>query len=338
MQTSLVLALTALAIAGCLVVALTPVPAESPSRKGGKDLEVYRHIVERVHSGESYYVAAGSELSAEGYPTNSIFNWRTPTYAWFFALFPSPRWGQGILLLLALGVLFAVRAVLEREAGSPTAWVGMLLMLCGLLWCVDGEAYLAQELWAGTLMTLSACAYLLGSWPVGLAAGLSALFFRELALPYCLIAAALAYRDDRRREVAAWSLGLTCYALFLGWHSLHVLQHMTAKDGGGSVGRWIQFGGLRFILATNRMNWFLFKAPDWVGALYLPLALLGLGSWKHGLLVLLTVVSYLVAFAIIGQSFNEYWGLFYVSLLAFGAAWTPVAVRDLWRVIRTRTV
>ena len=31
-----------------------------------------------IHAGQSYYDAAAAELTARGYPTHSVFNWRTP--------------------------------------------------------------------------------------------------------------------------------------------------------------------------------------------------------------------------------------------------------------------
>src|SRR5438874_1953192 len=66
-------------------------------QEGGKDLEAYRRIVARVHTGEDYYRAAGEELRAGGYATSSVFNWRPPLYAWLLAAFPQPEWGQALL-------------------------------------------------------------------------------------------------------------------------------------------------------------------------------------------------------------------------------------------------
>lgn len=336
-QAALLLIATALAIGWCIAVALAPDPPGGPPVAGGQDLGVYRRIAERVHSGESYYQAAGDELRPAGYPTGSVFNWRTPTYAWLFGLLPAVRWAQGLLVMLCAGTLLSAFTVLERAGGRKRAAGGVLAMLGAFLWCIDGEAYLAQELWAGVLITLSVCGYLLGSWPLGVSAGLAALFFRELALPYCLITAGFAVRKHCRRELIVWAIGLTAYALFLAWHFHEVMQQIRPEDR--LPGSWVQFGGTRFILATNRMNVFLFSAPRWIGAIYLPLALLGLGSWggNAGWRLRLTVGAYLAAFAVVGQPFNEYWGLLYAPILAFGIAWAPAALVDLWRVVRGST-
>jgi hypothetical protein len=71
---------TLLAIAFCVAVSLSPMAsgfADAPSR-GASDVDLYHAEVERIARGESYYSAAGAELHERGYPTRSIFNWRTP--------------------------------------------------------------------------------------------------------------------------------------------------------------------------------------------------------------------------------------------------------------------
>jgi hypothetical protein len=168
------------------------------------------------------------------------------------------------------------------------------------------------------------------------AAGLAALFFRELALPYCAIALALAWRHRRRAEWRTWLAGFALYGLFLTFHALAVARRLTPADR--PAAGWVQFGGTAFLLATCRMNAFLFSLPSWASALYLPLAVLGLGGWRGetGCRLGLTAAVYLAAFAVVGQPFNNYWGLLPAPLLPFGFASAPAAVRDLTRVARGR--
>src|SRR5205085_1792282 len=132
---------------------------------------------------------------------------------------------------------------------------------------------------------------------------------RELALPYCLVAVVLAWREQRRREAFAWLAGFALWGVLLGYHAMQVNQHISAADRLPSS--WIQFGGLPFILKTCRMNVFLIRLPAWVSALYLPMALLGLIGWSSATAVraLFTALLYLLAFAVVGQPFNDYWGL-----------------------------
>jgi hypothetical protein len=299
-----------------------------PPQNGG-DLQLYQHIVERVHSGESYYRAAGDELRSLGYPTGSFFNWRPPTYAWFLGSLPSARWGQLILIALAVATVLMVYGLLRVEAGITGAVLGVSAALGSLLWCIDGDAFFSQELWSGTLIAFSVCAYGRGCKGLGVVAGLCALFFRELALPYCVISLALAWHGGRRLETAAWLGGLVLYAGFMAFHLVQVGRQVGPEDH--LPGSWIQFGGAGFVLATCRMNEFLFRLPLWVSALYLPLAVLGLAGWRSelGSRVTLTVAAYLAAFCVVGQPFNMYWGLLYAPLVALGLAYTPAVLRDL---------
>src|SRR5712691_8782033 len=92
-----ILAITAAALAWCLSAALAPHTSSEKASEGGMDLLLYRRIVERVHDGASYYDAAQSELRGGGYPTGSVFNWRTPVYAWVIGHLPSPTWAQVLL-------------------------------------------------------------------------------------------------------------------------------------------------------------------------------------------------------------------------------------------------
>jgi hypothetical protein len=100
-------------------------------------------------------------------------------------------------------------------------------------------------------------------------------------------------------------------------------------------GSWVQFGGAHFLLVTCRMNGYLFRAPLWVSAIYLPLTLLGLAGWRSGTGTRLawTAGAYVTAFAVVGQPFNDYWGLLDAPLLALGFAAAPDALRDLIRAL-----
>ena len=79
-----------------LFVAITLSPlksgyADAPDRGPG-DVALYRAEIDRLHAGESYYSVAGDELRPAGYPTRSVFNWRTPLPMWLVADCPTPAW------------------------------------------------------------------------------------------------------------------------------------------------------------------------------------------------------------------------------------------------------
>ena len=82
------------------------------------DSYLYARISQQVYSGYDYYDAAGSELRSQGYPIDSVFNWRTPIYAWIFGRLPSPSWGWAILILCATIALAMTSSLAGREGGA----------------------------------------------------------------------------------------------------------------------------------------------------------------------------------------------------------------------------
>jgi hypothetical protein len=321
-------------LAWCLVACLVSWTGAETFAQNGGDLQLYRRIIERVHSGERYYDAAGAELRQAGYPSHSPFNWRLPIYAWVMGGLPSLGWGRVLVCLGALAGIGLAYAVADRTGGKGRAAVAALLLAGAFLWCIDGDAFLAQELWSGLLILCSILMYALDRRYSGVLFGLAAVFFRELALPYCAIAVMFALWQRRWKEAGLWALGLSFYGLFLAYHAGEVARHVTGADR--TAENWIQFGGAGFVVSTVQMNSYLFNLPSWVAALYLVASLVGLAAWRSevGLRMLTTVAAYVTAFTIVGLPFNTYWGLMYAPLLPFGLVWVPAALRDLGRSIR----
>lgn len=296
----------------------------------------YENIVRRVHAGENYYDALENEFQEPqwaqgGFRPTSVFNWRTPVYAWVIGKLPSPQWGRWLLILLAAAASVLAFTLVQKEYATLSAFFALILLIGPFAWCLLGGVFLFTELWAGTLFALSICAYALGRWPVGVTAGLAALFFRELALPYCLLCLLIAFWQRRRAESAAWIAGLALFGAFYACHFLEVKRHI-AGDTVVQAANWIRFGGMAFVLGTVQLsNFFLITAPAWLTACYLSLSLLGLAGWRGetGVRLSVTVLGYLAAFAIAGQPYNAYWGLMIAPLLALGVAAMPLAVYDL---------
>src|SRR4026209_2387691 len=58
---------------------MRPDPGGAPGQPaGGEDQALHIATIARLHAGESYYVVVGDKLRRRGYPTASVFNWRTP--------------------------------------------------------------------------------------------------------------------------------------------------------------------------------------------------------------------------------------------------------------------
>ncbi len=304
---------------------LTP-PADEKKR----DALLFRSVVDRVHAGEGYYEAWGSEVRSRGYPTRSIFNWRLPLFAWLNGNVPDLIWGQLLLSALALATVLMVYGIVCAESGIPTAMAAVFFVGFAVAVCLKPNVFLTTEIWSGTLIAFSVCAYAHNWRTPGVTAGLLALFFRELALPYCLVSLALACWQKRRGEVLAWISGLLAFAIYLGFHALQVSRHQEVSDLAHTQG-WVRFGGMAFILSTVGIHILLSDFPSWTWAFYLPLTILGLAGWRGemGTRVSMTAGVYLAAFAVVGQPFNNYWGLIDAPLLALGFVRSPASLRDL---------
>jgi len=253
---------------------------------------------------------------------------------WMLGKLPDPALGKGLLGLLALAVMLLSFESLAREQGHGIGRpVACALLLSGpLMPCVLGDLFVSPMLWAGVFVALSIGAYGVGRPGWGVAMGLLAVFFRELALPYCVLAAVLAWWNNRPKELAAWTAGLAGWVLFFAWHWLEVTPLIGAEARAHHEG-WVQFGGAPFVISTVQMTAYLLLLPQWVTALYFMAAMLGFAGWHTplGERAGLTVCLFVLAFAFVGQEFNQYWGSLVAPLFCLGVVRFPASVRDLWK-------
>ena len=299
------------------------------------DLQLYRQIVTDVRSGANYYDSARTRLPAFGFPIDSPFNWRLPTYAWLFAALPNRCWIQALLALLSVTALSLAFVAQCKASGIGAAAVSSYLLLGVAGWAIDGEAYLAQEVWVAVLMLLSISAYSLSTQyraigALAVTTGIAALFFRELALPFCVVTCGMAAWKGRRLEAAAWLAGILLFFAYYAWHVLQVRAQLTELGAttGAGLSQWLRFGGLDFVLLTARMNSLLFSAPGWLLWLYLVASLYGLASRRDesSQVACIAALLFVAAFAVVGRSENFYWGLMYAALLPAGIAHFPAAL------------
>jgi hypothetical protein len=346
----------------CVEVALSPLWQGNVERfrPGAGDVALYRAQVDRMQNGEGYYQAVSAEQTARGYPTRSVFNWRTPLPLWLIGRLPQVEWAKYFLGVLSLGlIVFAFEAIVREKSNSFAAALGCVVLLSGpLLFTLLDDLFVMPVLWAEVFIAFSLCAYGTDRPKIGLGLGLSALFMSELALPYCLLCAGMAgwkyvrwkqlyiegdshiFIDHASmapeqlgqfpRELVAWGLGLCAWLIFFGWHWWNV-SGLIGPDAIAHKHGWIRFGGAGFVLATAQMNAYLILLPPWVTALYFAAAMFGLAGWHTtlGVRIGLTACIYVMFFAVVGQDFNQYWGSIIAPLLCFGVIRLPASIRDL---------
>ncbi len=310
------------AIAVLLLVALQPVPPAPPG-SGVGDLETYRQIVGRLKAGEAYYPAAHSVLIANGYGTQSVFNWRTPIWPWLQAAVS----GQLVLIGIAASALALAWLRFRRLGGTDFALVAAGALCLNLCFVVADGAGAFAEFPAGLLILVSVLAYGLGWRWAGVVAGLAALFVRELAAPYLVICLVLAAREKRWSEVAALLVGLVVYGAFFAWHAGQVAAQLGPLDR-AYPDSWLALGGLRFMLEASAFNGLLVALPFWVSAIVVPLAFAGLLVSRE-VRSIATVALYLGAFLFVGKPFNTYWGAMVTPTLMLGLPWALAAVKSL---------
>ncbi len=292
------------------------------------DVALYQAEIQRMRSGEGYYEAAAAELRARGYPTASLFNWRTPLPMWLIARLPAAG-GKVLIGALAILLIACGARLLAREGGLAQGALGGILLFGAVMPVFLADLYAMPVLWSGVLIGLSVCAYGHGRWGWGVMTGIAALFCRDLAGPYCLASAAWALWRRRWAEAIAWLGALTAYGVFFALHSLAVGTQMRPGDMAHEQG-WLRLGGLPFVISLVQVNAYLLVSPQWLSALYLPAALLGLANWRSHLggRVQGALCLYLCLFAVVGQPFNQYWGSLIAPLLCFAAARFPRVLKQ----------
>ena len=299
---------------------LLPVSKAPPRRlppAGAGDVKLHVNVVQRIGAGEPYYSVFGDELRRGTYPAKSIFNWRTPAHYVLVALLTAPI-ATALLKLLTLASVLLTAWTLHRF-NRLTLLVGTVSMMGAVATAFQPDAVAVAEVWAGVLIALSLGAYYSRYAAAAALLALGALFFRELAAPYCVVCALLALRRRRRLEIAIWSAGLIAYATYFGWHTMQVVAHRVPEDLAHEES-WLRWNGVRFILATIGVNGWLGFLPARAAALYMTGALAGTLSRSSIGQLKWSVVLYFLFFMIAGQPFNYYWGFVTAPLWAFAFA------------------
>jgi hypothetical protein len=279
------------------------------------DIALYRMIADQTRSGAGYYDVVGKNLLQHGYAVRPVFHWRLPTLNYVLVVL-GPFWvAAAVLVVLALVNLFVWVRVVRMATGLRVA-----LLLVGLLAfqvaMVPLGGYLLHETWAGVLVALSLGLYCRNP-ALSVGAGLSALFLRELALPYVLVMLAVAVWERRTKESLAWMAGLGLWIIYFAWHVHMVGLHMI--DGPADPS-WLRFSGWSQAVAC--VGWaFATLMPRIVVSTVAVFGLVGAAASRN-LRLAVVVIGYAAGMMVFGKPFNHYWGLMFVPLLVVGFAYS----------------
>ena len=154
--------------------------------------------------------------------------------------------------------------------------------------------------------------------PVSIGFAGLALFVRELAMPYVLLALCFACWHRRWREAAAWLILIAAFGAAMVLHANAALAQPIGQTSPG----WLTVRGpLAVFQGLSEMPPFIF-----VGVTLTPvLALLALFGWtrapgEQGLFGASLMTGFLCAFAVLGRSDNTYWTVLLLPTLLLGLA------------------
>jgi hypothetical protein len=305
------LLLMALLVLGWWDFRPTPTP-ETSDPAVITDMRLNSRTIDRIRAGEPYYDAVGDQLRKDQYPTKPVFNWRTPLHYEFVAAV-SIRNSYYLLAVLSLAAILL--GTVNRGFGGAAAVLGAVLPA----YVVRPLSVVMPEIVAGVFILLSLGFYHRRRWTLAALMGVVAVFVRELAALYAVVAGIAALFSRRKRESLVWisgGLGYTAYYLI---HVHFAMQHMHPGDL-VRAHSWVAWQGYTFVLRTlDVYGWFVFfpavAVP--IGAVA---GLLGTLSPRAPLQLSCALAAYAAAFCVVGQPFDYYWG--YLSVGLWGYAFT----------------
>lgn len=309
-------------------------PTSAPFEGLTGDHALYARIAQRVATGESYYAAAAEEHRSGNYPLRPFVAVRLPTLAHIVAALGEQK---AMLLFLVIGgaAILAWYRRLRTEPGLPRyAAVGALFVAANLTQLAAREWLYIHEAAAGVLVALALALYRPARPWFTMAIVAAALAIRETVLPVAMLFGLFALIDRDWRAAAGWlAIGL-CFVAGLGAHIAALAVVTTpldaASQGWNGQGGWIAY--LSFVQASSLLRFF----AEWVGALLVPLALLGWAAWRSrlGHSVLLVQLGYAVLLMLFARPANFYWAMLVTPTLFIGLAFAPAALIALLRSLR----
>ncbi|SEH16705.1 hypothetical protein SAMN05428974_1826 [Sphingopyxis sp. YR583] len=298
------------------------------------DHALYARIAQRVAAGESYYTTAAAEHRAGDYPLRPFVAVRLPTLAHIVAALGEKK-AQLILLLIGGAAISAWYRRLRTEPDLPrAAAIGALFVAANLTQLAAREWIFIHEVAAGVLIALALALYRPARPWAAMAIVAAAVAIRETVLPVAMLFGLFALIDRDWRAAAGWlAIGLG-FAAGLAAHVAALAAVTTPADaasqGWNGQGGWIAY--LSFVQASSLLRFF----AGWVGALLVPLALLGWAAWRSrlGLAALSIQLGYAMLLMMFARPANFYWAMLVTPTLFIGLVFAPAALAELARSLR----
>lgn len=298
------------------------------------DHALYARIAERVAAGESYYAAAAVEHRAGNYPLRPFVAVRLPTLAYAVAALGEQKVQLALVLVGGAAILAWYRRLRTEPALPRSVAIGALFVAANLTQLAAREWLFIHEVAAGVLLALALALYRPRRpwWTMAIVA--AALAIRETVLPVAMLFGLFALIDRDWRAAAGWlAIGLS-FTAGIGAHIAALAAVTTPADaasqGWNGQGGWIAY--LSFVQASSLLRFF----AGWVGALLVPLALLGWAAWRSrlGLAALLIQLGYATLLMLFARPANFYWAMLVTPTLFIGLAFAPAALLELVRSLR----
>ena len=309
-------------LAGVSIAPVKPVRSD--------DLRLYDAVIARLQRGENYYDVVVEEHRKLPFPVKPGFAVRLPTLAYLAAWLGPRGMMAGSALLLAAIALVWWKRLGEEPGGAEHRLLALALLLTCSSFVLVRYFHVLHELWAGGLIALALALHRPGRrWIGALLVAAMALAIRETALPFVLLAAAMAgYRRDWR-ECLAWA-GLAALFVALWALHLHLIAAQTRPDDLQSA-PWITLRGLSGWLSLTILPTPLRFLPSALAGPMVVLALFGWSGWRSSLgsFASLLLLGYGLAFMIAGRPENWYWGALVTPVLLVGLGFAPMALHSL---------
>jgi hypothetical protein len=295
------------------------------------DIKVYQRITAAVAAGESYYDVVAREHRLHNYPLKPFFTIRPPMLAWVTAGLGST--GSRLLMFLLIGVTALVWLnALRSLAPLPFVQYAAFGLIAESAFMLSLDPYVHfHESWAALLIALSIGVRRPDRFAMSIAAGLTAVLIRELALPFLILMAALAAYEQSKREAISWC-GAVVVALVVQLFHANAVAAVVIDTDPASQG-WSGLGGWSFFLTAVSNASMLELVPRWLTALILPLSLFGWIAWRSAIAVRVAglLLGYTTLLVVFARPDNIYWALLIEPFLLAGLSFGAVGIWRLWQ-------